>query len=74
MENDRNRGHAGDVWRGGGASTLSGSTVPNTHRYQGGTVAGTGNIITGITASGAPMTFTLNPVATVPPAVTSSVP
>ncbi len=71
MEHNVNRGDAGDVFRSGGVAAISDATVPSTNRYQGGTVAASGNRIESISVSGASMTFTLNPAATDPPVITS---
>jgi M6 family metalloprotease-like protein len=70
MEKGLNRGNAGDVYRGGGVSQITPSTVPNTDRYQGGTVMATNNFITGITAAGNSMSFTYQQVAL--PSITSA--
>lgn len=60
MEKKVNRGDSGDLYRSGGVSSITPSTVPNTDRYQGGTVSTTNNSITGISTSGSTMTFTLS--------------
>ena len=60
LERNINRGDAGDVYHGGGVSTLGPGTVPNTQRYQGGTVAATGIQISSISASASNMTFTFS--------------
>jgi len=62
MERKINRGDAGDVYHGGGVSTIGPGTVPNTQRYQGGTVAATGIQISSISASASNMTFTFSVV------------
>ncbi|HEY1083629.1 MAG TPA: M6 family metalloprotease domain-containing protein, partial [Prosthecobacter sp.] len=62
MERDQNRGNAGDVYHGAGVNALTSLTVPNTHRYQGGTVASTRNWITGISAAGNTMSYTYSHV------------
>lgn len=58
LENDDNRGDSGDVYRGGGVSSISNSTTPNTHAYQTGFAATNNNSLTGISAPGATMSFT----------------
>lgn len=60
MEHGTNRGNAGDMYRGGGTSAITSSTVPSTDRYQGGIVASSNNSITNIGPSGAAISFTLN--------------
>lgn len=57
LEKGTNRGDGGDVYRGGGVSTLSPTTVPNTNTYQGGIIKSTGAVIDQITASSANMSF-----------------
>lgn len=71
MEKNANRGNAGDVYRAGGVSAITPDTVPSTNRYQGGVVASSNNSITGIGASGATMSFTLN-AANGEPVITSA--
>ena len=71
MEKDINRGNAGDVYRGGGVSSITPATTPNTDRYQGGTVTPSNTSITSISAPANTMTFTLS--NTVYPAITSAI-
>lgn len=63
MEKGMNRGNGGDVYHGGGVSQITPGTVPNTDRYQGGTVMASNNFITSIGAAGASMAFTYQQVA-----------
>lgn len=63
MEKGLNRGNAGDVFHGGGVSQITPATVPNTDRYQGGTVMASNNFITNIGPAGASMAFTYQQVA-----------
>ncbi len=62
LENNINRGDAGDVFHGGagGISSIGPATSPNTGRYQGGTIATTGIQISGISASASNMMFTFS--------------
>jgi len=46
MEQSKNRGDVGDLYRGGGVSVIGADTQPDTHAYQGGVVQPTGNRIT----------------------------
>ena len=66
MEKGINRGDGGDVYRSGGVSEINSTTVPNTKTYQGGTVVSTGNVISGISVSGATMTFNLSYDTSIP--------
>jgi len=59
MEKNIDRGDAGDLYHAGGVSVINGITVPNTNTYQGGVVTSSGVVISGISASGATMTFDL---------------
>jgi len=70
QEKGLNRGNAGDVYRGGGVSSITPATTPNTDRYQGGTVAPSNNSITSISTAGSTMSFTLS--NSVYPAITSA--
>ncbi|HEY5753239.1 MAG TPA: M6 family metalloprotease domain-containing protein [Chthoniobacterales bacterium] len=70
LENRLNRGDAGDVYHAAGVSSITDTTAPDTQRYQGGVVSTSGNAIVAIGASGASMTFKLNPIG--PPIITSS--
>ncbi|HMJ91938.1 MAG TPA: M6 family metalloprotease domain-containing protein, partial [Candidatus Acidoferrum sp.] len=58
LERGLNRGDAGDVYRGGGVSSLTGITVPNTDGYQSGFFTATANQILNIGSSASNMTFT----------------
>ncbi len=70
LERGINRGDAGDVYRGGGVSTLSGVTVPSTDGYQSGALITTANVITNISASASNMTFTFaNPRSVIVPTI-----
>lgn len=60
MEKGLNRGNGGDVYHGAGISSIGTNTTPNTHRYQGGTVAITSNLIYNISASASNMTFSFS--------------
>ncbi len=60
LEHHVNRGDAGDVFHGGGVSSIGPATSPNTGRYQGGTIATTGIQISGISASASNMTFSFS--------------
>jgi M6 family metalloprotease-like protein len=57
MEHGLNRGDSGDLYRGGGVTAVGPTTVPNTHRYQNGIVAATGNQISSISVSASNITF-----------------
>ncbi len=59
MEKKNNRGDGGDVYRSGGVSQINSTTVPDTKSYKGGVITSSGNVISGISASGATMTFNL---------------
>ena len=72
LEHGNNRGDAGDVYRTGGVAAINDSTVPGTNRYQSGTVAPSGNRIESISAPGTTMTFSLNPIPTSSPVITSA--
>ncbi|HWN95064.1 MAG TPA: M6 family metalloprotease domain-containing protein [Methylomirabilota bacterium] len=75
LEHNVNRGDAGDVFHGGGVSSIGPATSPNTGRYQGGTIATTGIQISGISASASNMTFTFSIVgAGNAPAITGFTP
>ncbi len=59
MEHNLDRGDSGDVYRGGGVTSIDNSTVPDTRGYQGGTLISNSNRIQGIAASSANMGFTV---------------
>jgi M6 family metalloprotease-like protein len=71
LERGASSGDAGDLYRGGGVTSISPTTVPSTDRYQDGIVASTDNTIADISASGVTMAFNLN-VASGPPVITSA--
>ncbi|MBT8063340.1 MAG: fibronectin type III domain-containing protein, partial [Gammaproteobacteria bacterium] len=62
LEQDNNRGDAGDVHHGAGVDAIGPGPGghPNTDAYQGGTIIQVGHTISDISASGASMTFCLN--------------
>jgi M6 family metalloprotease-like protein len=57
LEHGINRGDAGDVYRSGGVSAITMTTVPSTAAYQSGSLISSANIITNISISGSNMTF-----------------
>ncbi len=77
LEQNFNRGDRFDVYHGGGVAEVGPETVPNTDSYQDGIVYQAGHRISGISESGATMTFDFN-IDTVPqnppPVITISAP
>jgi M6 family metalloprotease-like protein len=59
LEHGFTYGDPGDVYHAGGVDQIDGTTIPNTHAYQGGTVLATNHRLHNISASGTPMTFDL---------------
>jgi M6 family metalloprotease-like protein len=59
-QQDRNRGDSGDLFRSGGVTEVSHTTVPNTDGYQGGNIVATGNRIYGIGSSSSSMNFSFS--------------
>ena len=66
LEKKNNRGDGGDVYRSGGVSQINSTTVPDTKSYKGGVITPSGNVLSGISASGATMTFNLTFDTSVP--------
>lgn len=61
LEKGNNRGDSGDAYHGNGVSVIAPYTVPDTDAYQQGSVGATGNILSGISVSGATMSFDYGP-------------
>ncbi|UCG33905.1 MAG: M6 family metalloprotease domain-containing protein, partial [Phycisphaerales bacterium] len=57
LEQNVNRGDAGDVYHAGGVSLIDETTVPNTDAYQDGIIIVTENSISNVSPSGSSMTF-----------------
>jgi hypothetical protein len=56
LERNLTNGNAGDLYRAGGIARLAPETSPSTDGYQGGATCASGNVISGISASGVTMT------------------
>ena len=60
LEKKINKGNYSDIYHGGGVTEIGPSTVPNTDRYQGGTIYSTNNWIYNISSAEPTMTLDYN--------------
>jgi M6 family metalloprotease-like protein len=60
LERDNNRGDSGDLYRGGGVSSITSSSSPSSDSYQQGSIIDNGNAITGIGNAGANIAMTFS--------------